>query len=1051
MPTCTRCGAGQRDGARFCDACGSVVAATDEPAEFKQVTVLFADVVHSMEIAAALGPERLRGIMAELFDVCVKTVKRYGGTIDKFTGDGIMAIFGAPLAYEDHAVRGCRAALGLQQEVRRLAEVFRRAGVDVAIRVGLNSGRVVTGELGPGPLSYTAIGEQVGMAQRMESVAPPGGVMISTSTARLVEDVMELSDPEWVTVKGMARPLIARRLLRVRAHRPPLGRKESALVGRKWEMPVLAGIFDRVVDGCGGAIVGVCGPAGIGKSRIAREIAAMAAALGVEVVEVACESHAKELPFHVVTQLLRATYAIGGDPDADRGRLRARLPDAEPRELALLAELLGVDEADPAAPRLDPDARRRRLTALITSASVARRSAALFVIEDAHWIDEVSESMLADFMAVVPRTRVMVLITYRPEYRGVLSRLPDGQTINLVPLSDAESSALIAAQLGRDESVTELSAVILERAAGNPFFVIEMVRDLAERGVLGGIRGAYTLVATVESVSVPPTLHATIAARIDRLGRDAKRTLNAAAVIGSRFSTDLLTAIGVEPTFGPLVDAAMVDRTTAAAPEEFVFHHPLIRTVAYESQLLSDRAELHRRLADAIANRNPALVDQNAALIAEHLEAAGDLAAAYGWHMRAATWSTRRDIAAARASWQRARHVAETLPADDPGRLPMRIAAGTLLCATAYRSAASITDSGYAELRELCAQAGDKRSLALAVFGQMTDCMMQARVVEASSLASEQLALLEAIGDPDFTVGLVPGPLSIKQQTGEMSEVLRWTQTAVDLADGDAAKGAFVFGSPLALCLVFRGLARSWLGLPGWREDFDEGLALARRVDPVTYASCVVYKCNASVMAGVLRGDDPEILRDVEEAYRIAAESGDHSALGLASYCLGGVLVEHGAEARVRGRSLLADLRDACVRGEFFRSELAPLELLNARETARDGDLDGAIPRMVAALEDIVARGQHMYAVIGTAVLVETLLERGGEDDLRLAEVTTDRLAAAEESALSVAAVILLRLRALLARARGDEVAFRDFTVRYGELAASLGFDGHAATAAALL
>jgi class 3 adenylate cyclase len=1011
--------------------------------------VLFADVVHSMDIAAALGPERLRGIMAELFDVSAKTVQRYGGTIDKFTGDGVMAIFGAPLALEDHAIRGCRAALGLQREVQRLAEAFRRDGVDVQIRVGLNSGEVVAGELGSGPLSYTAFGEQVGMAQRMESVAPPGGVMITESTARLVEDVVELSEPEAVTVKGRTSAVMTRRLLRIKPHRALVGRTDSPFIGRTWEMPALSGTFDGVIDGCGGAIVGLCGPAGIGKSRIAREMAAMAATRGVEVFEAACESHARELPFQVVAQLLRAAYKIDDDDaEAHRARIQAWLSDVGPEELLLLGDLLGINDPEATVPRLDPDARRRRLTELVNSVSVARRSPALYIIEDAHWIDEVSESMLADFMAVIPRTQSMVLITYRPEYRGALARMPGGRTIDLAPLSDSESAALIAEQLGVDDSVAGLAPLIADRAAGNPFFVKEIVRDLAERGVLHGKRGSYTRNAAISTVHVPPTLHATIAARIDRLGREAKRTLNAAAVIGSRFAVDLLTAIGVESVFAPLVDAHLVDQVTFSAPEEYVFHHPLIRQVAYESQLVSDRVDLHRRLADAIRQRNPASVDENAALIAEHLEAAMDMPAAYEWHMRAAAWSTNRDITAARTSWQRARQVADGLPADDPERLAMRIAAGTLLCATAYRSAASISDSGFQELRDLCEAAGDKRSLALTIFGQMTDHMMRARVKESSELGTEQLALLEAIDDRAFTVGLSPAPLSIKQQTGEMAEILRWSQVAIDAADGDALLGNFVFGSPLALALVFRGAARCWLGVPGWRKDFDESLAMARRVDPVTFANCVVYKCNATILSGVLRADDVDTLRDVEEAFRIAADSGDHSALGLATYCLGGVLLEHGPQARARGRSLLADLREMCARGQFFASELSSLEFLAAREMARDGDLDGAIPPMSAAVDDMFARGQFMYGANATPVLVETLLRRGDEGDLRLAEEATDRLADAPVDGLAVAAVILLRLRALLARARGDDAGFGEFARRYRREATALGFEGHIANAA---
>src|SRR5271167_2765320 len=209
---CRTCGDEPREGSRFCDGCGVAVSAASISAEYKQVTVLFADVVHSMDIAAAVGAERLREIMAELVDRAAVVVQQYGGTVDKFTGDGIMAVFGAPIALEDHAIRACLAALGVQEEAKRLAvEVKDRDGVDLQLRVGLNSGEVIAGEIGSGALGYTAVGEQVGMAQRMESVAAPGGVMLSASTARLVESATDLTDPELVQIKGADEPVPARR------------------------------------------------------------------------------------------------------------------------------------------------------------------------------------------------------------------------------------------------------------------------------------------------------------------------------------------------------------------------------------------------------------------------------------------------------------------------------------------------------------------------------------------------------------------------------------------------------------------------------------------------------------------------------------------------------------------------------------------------------------------------------------------------------------------------------------------------------------------------
>src|SRR6201995_4364977 len=234
---CRPCGTEPRAGARFCDGCGVPVTQRDTRAEYKQVTVLFADVVHSMDIAAVVGAERLRELMADLADRCAAVVSRYGGTVDKFTGDGIMAVFGAPVALEDHAFRACLAALGIQDAAQRLAgEVAHRDGLTLQLRLCLNSGQVIAGEIGSGALGYTAIGEQVGMAQRMESVAPPGAVMLSASTARLVAGAAALGGLEMVRIKGVETPVAAHRLLGIGERDYAVGRAESTLVGRRWEM-----------------------------------------------------------------------------------------------------------------------------------------------------------------------------------------------------------------------------------------------------------------------------------------------------------------------------------------------------------------------------------------------------------------------------------------------------------------------------------------------------------------------------------------------------------------------------------------------------------------------------------------------------------------------------------------------------------------------------------------------------------------------------------------------------------------------------------------------
>src|SRR5271163_2728616 len=718
IAACRTCGTEPLEKARFCHGCGSPVKDGDTRAEYKQVTVLFADVVHSMDIAAAVGAERLREIMTDLVDRASAVVQRYGGTVDKFTSDGFMALFGAPVALEDHALRACRAALEIHSGISDLTEeVSRLDGTELKLRIGLNSGQVITGEIGTAAAGYTAIGEQVGMAQRMESVAPPGGVMLSASTARLVEGATTLSEPELVQIKGADEPVAAQRLLGVPEGRHAVGRAESNLVGRRWEMAAVEGLLERVTDGHG-AVVTVVGSPGIGKSRLVREMVAIAAGRGVEVFSAYCESHATDIAFQVVARLLRAAIGVGDlDGPAARDRLRSRVPDADPEDLQLFDDLLGIADPEVPLPKIDPDARRRRLTALVNAASLARRTPAVYVIEDAHWIDEVSESMLAEFLTVIAQTPSLVLVTYRPEYRGALSQVAGAQTIALAPLSDSETAALVLELLGDHPSVGGVVTMITEKAAGNPFFAEEIVRDLAERGVLRGNRSAYESTADAGEVSVPATLQATIAARIDRLDPAAKRTLSAAAVIGSRFSRDLLETLGIDPALQDLLSGEFIDQIIFTRQPEYVFHHPLVRTVAYESQLKSDRAELHRRVAAAIESRALAAADQNAALIAEHLEAAGDLHATYGWHMRAATWATNRDINAARLGWERAQKIADALPAEDPHRAAMRIAPRTMLCGIAWHVHINVAGDRFEELRELCAAAGDKASLAIGMAG----------------------------------------------------------------------------------------------------------------------------------------------------------------------------------------------------------------------------------------------------------------------------------------------------------------------------------------------
>ena len=1044
VTACRTCGTEPLPNARFCHGCGSPLAEPEPHAEYKQVTVLFADVVHSMDIATAVGAERLREIMAELVERAAVVVRHFGGTVDKFTGDGIMAVFGAPLALEDHAVRACLAALGVQEEAKRLAaDVRDRDGIELLLRVGLNSGQVIAGEIGSGPFGYTAVGDQVGMAQRMESVAPPGGVMLSESTARLVGAAAVLGERQMVHIKGSAEAVPAHLLQAVAAQAGRAGRSDTALVGRQWELNAVASVLDRSIDGQG-CVVGVAGPAGIGKSRLVHEAATLARVRGVDVFGTFCESHTTDVPFHAVARLLReATRITELDDEAARIQVAGQFSDADDEDLLLLYDLMGIRDPDATMPNIDPDARRRRLTALINSMSLASTTPALFVVEDVHWIDSVSESMFVDLMSVIPQTHSVVLLTYRPEYRGPLAHLTGAQTVSLAPLSDSETGVLLGELLGTDPSIAAIAGLVAARAAGNPFFAQEMVHELAGRGVLEGERGRYICRTDVAEISVPATLQAAIAARIDRLDPGAKRTINAAAVIGSRFTPDLLTALEVDPVLDDLIKAELIDQVRFTPYAEYAFRHPVIRTVAYESQLKSARAQLHRRLASAIESREPALADENAALIAEHLEAAADLHSAYAWQMRAAGWSINRDITAARVSWERAVQVADALPADDPDRLTMRIAPRTMLCGTSWRGTPEPTSGRFEELRELCTEAGDKTSLAIAMTGVVSEHNRYARMRESLRLAAEQMALVESIGDPALAVGAAFAAISIKAQNGEMADALRWSQTTIDWAAGDPAKTGLVVGSPLAMALAIRGTARWWLGRPGWHSDLDEALAIARNADPWTVGFVNSWVYGNAIHTGVLQIGDTA-MGDLERALQVAEASGDDIVLGSVKYTLGTVLTSRGsASDRQRRTEMLAQVRAMCLHHRFPTAELPVVEVFSAYERARDGDRDGGLSQMRQSLDDLFNNGQYMYAIGATALLVETLMGRDSEDDAAEAEAAVDRLAAIPGDGWVARDIMVLRLRTLLAKARGDEAGYQELRDRYRRRATSLGFEGH--------
>jgi hypothetical protein len=538
-------------------------------------------------------------------------------------------------------------------------------------------------------------------------------------------------------------------------------------------------------------------------------------------------------------------------------------------------------------------------------------------------------------------------------------------------------------------------------------------------------------------------LHAVIAARIDRLEPAAKRALNAAAIVGSRFTPETLKALEIDPVVEDLMRAELIDQTVFGVTPEFVFRHPLIRTVAYESQLKSDRAPLHRRLA-AIVDQS----DQNAALIAEHLEAAGDLRGAYEWRMRAGAWLTNRDNVAAQLSWERAIQVADAFPVDDPNGMAMRIVPRSLLCSNAFRRFHPDMSVRFDELRELCMEAGDKSSLAIGMAGMVMEHVLRGRINDASRLASEQMALVESIGDPTLTVALSFAACVAKMQACEMEDVLRWSQAAIDRADGDSAPASFIVGSPLALARVSRGFARCAMGRDGWQEDLDDAVAIAATAEPTSLAAAIAYKYVAKGR-GMLVPDDAAI-DEITEALHLAERGSEDMPLVLLRMTLGMALTYRNSADRARGMAVLAELRDTCIKERYALNIVPGLELYLAQGAA-DEDIDRAIQQARTATQEIFASGNFVNCDAGTRVVVELLLARGAKDDLTEAAAAIERLSGtAEGSEWLTRDLTILQLRALLAHAHGDDVAYRNFKDRYRAMANDLGSEGHMALVAAM-
>ena len=606
--------------------------------ERKLVTVLFADVVGSMELAERLGPEEWRRVMDRCLAILCEGVHRFDGMVDQFTGDGLMALFGAPLAQEDHAARACHAALRLLEQLTGYAAELRRArGLEFAVRIGLNSGEVVTGTIGDDlTLQYAAVGHAVGLGRRVESLAAPNTTFVSQDTAALVEGYFELRDRGMREVKGVSEPVRVYELAGLGRLRSRLevsrARGLSRFVGRERELATLQSALASAREGSG-QVVGIVGEAGIGKSRLCYEFGERCRRSGIEVWAGQCTARGARQPLLLVRELVRSVFGVT-DWDTERavrdkvaGRALLLDPPIE-GELPLILELLGIPGDGPSAgserdgERLFPTLRRLLLGGPGAGPGV-------IVVEELRWIDPPSEAFLKALAEALSSTPTLLVASFRPEYRARWLRAFNYTALPLRPLDEPSLAALLRDRLGTDPSLAPLAERIPDRVGGNPFFVEELIRDLVESGGLEGERRAFRAADPIDEAALPATVQAVLAARIDRLSQRDRTVLQAAAVIGHRFTEPLLKRVTglddkeLRAALRALVGAdLLVQSTTTAAG--YAFKHDLTQEVAYRSELSERRARIHGAVARALEEQHPNKRDELAALIAHHLEEAGE-------------------------------------------------------------------------------------------------------------------------------------------------------------------------------------------------------------------------------------------------------------------------------------------------------------------------------------------------------------------------------------------------------------------------------------------
>ncbi len=949
--------------AHFCAHCGALLAAPASTAspdaaagpERKHATVLFADMVGSTELIRGLDPEQAMARLRPVIDAMRSAVRDFDGTLVRTTGDGVMALFGAPRALEGHALLAARAALAIRQAARLLPG-------EPAVRIGLHSGEIVSAQ--PDHAGDGAYGATLHLASRMEQLAPAGEIYLSAGTWALVRRAFECQPAGRHAAKGFDEPVEAFRLIGLHAPAPwqRADGLASHLSGRDVEMGVIDKAFDAARMGRG-RVLSISGPPGVGKSRLCQEFVARCRARRIRVLSTRALAYGHATPLHPVLDILRSLLGIAPGMKPERARLRttrllAALGPAAQAHGGLILQLLGLEAAG-ARVELDPDEQQRRLALAVAGlASVSRGRPIVVLVEDLQWLDEASGRFLQWLVSAVARTHTMLLLSYRPGYDDAWLKASHCQRLALHELGARANSALVRDLVGPDPRLKSIREQVAARAAGNPFFAEELVQSLCERKVLVGDWGNLRPGPGTLDQPLPATIRSLLGARIDALADADKRVLQVASVIGTEFALHVLESVSegaaseIDATLARAQDAGLIRRASPTSPGRFAFRHPLIQEVAYSAQLVSRRNELHQTTALCLEREPGERANELAGLVAYHYEAAGQRVAAGHHTARAAYWIGKTDSAQALKHWRRACLLLEDAPATPANDTLRSVAHGQVLN---YGWREGISN------QEALEHATAARSLAQRLGDRMTETLVMAgygRFIAASGSADayadtmrQALELIAPLDEPGRKATLGAVLAQAYRFAGRLDRALAANGQALRKAAHIGAFDEQLMGFRIKPWIVAtRGAILIELGrFRQARLHLDRVIALAEVEALVRFVPHVAY-----VRIAWSLGDGALAALHAAEVERIAEASAMPYLRVFASRCAG-----------------LAGI----ARGDFAAaaSELSrALKLARATRAARDSEA----PILAELAEANLLSGATEQALLGAGKAIELAHER---------------------------------------------------------------------------